>query len=680
MCQQHRGDSSTDLLALARQSSSVTILGESYTDGSGTHEALGNVNIVAASAHGAPVHAISISTSFTTDPPPLSPIQEVSESPRASLKGESSSFASSLVADIIKSGIQIARGSADLESSGGVASKLTNSDVKNQRTTPVTPAVNITGTTQPTPSTIDALSSSLASAIIQSTIPQKAADTAQGASSTATADGTTTLVSQAEKLANLIISDVLSEPKAPTIPPQKAAKTGPSTTTADDATRDTSNARAEKLAKSIISDVLSEPKAPTIPSQKAAKTGPSTTTADDATRDTSDTRAEKLAKSIISDVLSKPKAPTIPPQKAAKTGPSTTTADDATRDTSDTRAEKLAKSIISDVLSKPKAPTIPPQKAAKTGPSTTTADDATRDTSDARAEKFAKSIISDVLSEPKAPTIPPQPLVQTVGQQSNTTSSFASNLADRILLDAISTSAQEPPVPQRPTILVQPERRRGSGESSRSSRSSSVTGQSITLHEYTDEFVESTMRDGIFIAQVTESTRQMEALELDALANRIVTMSVKDALNQNKAANTAKEEMLKSPPSSKPPLHPKQAPLHHRRAPSPGRPNKPGVPRQGIYKKRPSLDGSSDSDTHILNPLLLSTPSSRMSYAWSTASTHDEESRPVSPTDMDRIALGFTSNLEEYASLFAEMVICDALGEITGVLSTRHVPSEGGGE
>lgn len=85
---------------------------------------------------------------------------------------------------------------------------------------------------------------------------------------------------------------------------------------------------------------------------------------------------------------------------------------------------------------------------------------------------------------------------------------------------------------------------------------------------------------------------------------------------------------------------------------------------------------TSDPDQPQLNPALLSTPSSRMSYAWSVASTRDEDSRPVSPTDLDRIALGLTSSLEEYANLLAELVVRECVLEASGTdLRSPRPPS-----
>ena len=77
----------------------------------------------------------------------------------------------------------------------------------------------------------------------------------------------------------------------------------------------------------------------------------------------------------------------------------------------------------------------------------------------------------------------------------------------------------------------------------------------------------------------------------------------------------------------------------------------------------------------LLNPLLLGVQSSRTSYAWSVASTFDETSRPVSPNELNRIALSLVSSLEEYASMLAENIVAEAIASLPGCASVPMVTS-----
>ena len=61
----------------------------------------------------------------------------------------------------------------------------------------------------------------------------------------------------------------------------------------------------------------------------------------------------------------------------------------------------------------------------------------------------------------------------------------------------------------------------------------------------------------------------------------------------------------------------------------------------------------------------LQLPMSRMSVAWSTASTRDEESVPTSPTELDHIALGMVNSVEEYSSLLADLIIKEVITNVS---------------
>ena len=360
----------------------------------------------------------------------------------------------------------------------------------------------------------------------------------------------------------------------------------------------------------------------------------------------------------------------------------------------DNLATSLADSILKSSLKKglqlgtdepdaaPPNSTFPPPTPPQSSPSVETT-----------AEELAKSIVSDILSTTKAPSSPTVP-TQTVGQSSSSArvgmTHFASQLAHSIISSAITS--QPPP----PKILIQADRIGSvSAESPLSSRSSSLTGQSLTLHEYTDDLVESTVMDVLATQMVADPSpppqeEEEETLlrqsvtpptsiscEAEQLADDIVTLSIRDAVQQQRQEcergsptppEIASTKIKKLEGSSSP-----QGKRHkalnlrskHRRS-SIGSEHSEVASSDGEYQP---------SSLSSLNPHLLSTPSSRKSYAWSVASTRDEDSRPVSPTDMDRIALSLASNMEEFTNLCSEMIIRDALADIELGLGGEKVMS-----
>ena len=309
------------------------------------------------------------------------------------------------------------------------------------------------------------------------------------------------------------------------------------------------------------------------------------------------------------------------------------------------------------------------------------------------AEELAKSIISDILSTTKAPSSPSM-LTQTVGQSSSSArvgvAHFASTLAHSIISSAI-TSQTLPP-----KILIQADRIGSvSAESPLSSRSSSLTGQSLTLHEYTDDLVESTVMD-VLATQMDAAlssppqeeeeetmSRQSDtppssiSHEVERLADDIVSLSIQDVVHQRR------QECERGSPTPPEIVSTKIKKLEGTASPQ-------GKRHKGLNlrsKHRRSSIGSEHSEVassdgeyqpsslSSLNPHLLSTPSSRKSYAWSVASTRDEDSRPVSPTDMDRIALSLATDMEEFSSLCAEMIIRDAIAAVELGLDGEKVTS-----
>ena len=352
----------------------------------------------------------------------------------------------------------------------------------------------------------------------------------------------------------------------------------------------------------------------------------------------------------------------------------------------DNLAASLADSILKSSLKKglqlgadepdsaPPNSTTPPPTSPQSSP--------TGNSVETTAEELAKSIVSDILSTTKAPSSPTV-ATQTVGQSSSSVrvgmTHFASQLAHSIISSAITSQA--PP----PKILIQPDRIGSvSAESPLSSRSSSLTGQSLTLHEYTDDLVESTVMDVLATQMVADPSpppqeeeeetmsRQSEtppssiSHEVERLADDIVTLSIQDVVQQRR------QECERGSPTPPEIASTKIKKLEGASSPQGKRHkalNLRSKHRRSSIGSEHSEVASSDgeyqpSSLSSLNPHLLSTPSSRKSYAWSVASTRDEDSRPVSPTDMDRIALSLASNMEEFVNLCSEMIIRDALADI----------------
>ena len=308
---------------------------------------------------------------------------------------------------------------------------------------------------------------------------------------------------------------------------------------------------------------------------------------------------------------------------------------------------------------------------------------------------LAKSIISSVLSGNLAPSAP-QPPPQTVGQPTSPgwewrVHSYADHLADNIIVGAVLGS-------DHPSIVIH-----RLGESPKSSRSSSLTGQNLTPHEYTDDLVEGLMKTAISSAVVqpgSQLSAQQEGGEgeggggggrregggerregggggadgSEKLAERLVSQSIRGAVEESRKTDQKTTEKV---PEKEREREKKQGQLYGRRSESPIRPLKPGMLRQlaaqGQYK-RSSLSSETTDASELEQPssfLHLAAPSSRMSYAWSVSSTRDEGSRPVSPTDLDNIALSFVHSVDEYCGLFAEMVIRSAIATITGTKEAR---------
>ncbi len=294
---------------------------------------------------------------------------------------------------------------------------------------------------------------------------------------------------------------------------------------------------------------------------------------------------------------------------------------------------------------------------------------------DAKAEEIARSIISDVFSSLEQAVSPEPSSTTTAGEMtSKSLDLFSDQMASNIVASAFSQ-----PAPGRasdnPTIFIQVERRGSSGvnESPRSSRSSSLTGQSITVHEFTDELAENLIRDGLSIAQYTSQSMELNIVpqvteeHAEQVAEK-VTRSILDSL---------KESSIVAPPKTLLLTDEQEAPNMARKL----------LKSRLLFSKQElsivaarmakrgsfsELSEHSDIDTPSfagqLNPRLLTPSSSRhsMGYAWSTASTRDESSRPVSPTDLDRIALGLVSDPDDYTHIFTKILLSDAILSVCG--------------
>ena len=370
-------------------------------------------------------------------------------------------------------------------------------------------------------------------------------------------------------------------------------------------------------------------------------------------------------------------------------------------------AQGLSGSILSSVLSeKPRPMTSAPSEATSSeakindGQNPSKSDNteeiaAPLPVATRTADLLSRSIIADVLSQDRtAPSHPPPTSPQTVGQPTSPAvewqvHSYADQMADSILSSIFSSSGAPETVVKKP------------GECGQNMQSSSVTGQTITLHEFTDDLVEGVVREGLLIARLQAraaerepdvegceggsgregegggggeeggASRSCEQGASGVVAELLVSRSIQSVLED--VMKSRREERAGESDRDKSGLHPHSGVGRaSRRSESPMRSSaKLGLLRQTLEKPKQLVSATHDADTNELEPptsssLFLSAPSYRMSYAWSVASTRDEGSRPVSPTDLDRMALSFVSNLEEYCSMFAELVIRGAIAQVTG--------------
>ena len=269
---------------------------------------------------------------------------------------------------------------------------------------------------------------------------------------------------------------------------------------------------------------------------------------------------------------------------------------------------------------------------------------------------IAKNITEDVLSDASP--------VRSLDNSSDNglISIYASNLSDVIIEDAVKSITAPPkttlpPSPQPPSIYVEPERK----ISAESGLSSFSSGQNVAVCDFSDDIAGEAVREGINIAEYL--SREQGSSSVDELAQDIVSKSIQGSLPGQPQPKKDRDV----PPSDRPPI-----PVLPYKQP-------PSLSRQGLTLAATNSDaGEGELETPPLalshgsssNLRLLTPASSR--YAWSTASTRDEDSRPVSPTDMDHIGLTLTNDSDEFSSLFSKMVINHAITNITGeTLSPR---------
>ena len=214
------------------------------------------------------------------------------------------------------------------------------------------------------------------------------------------------------------------------------------------------------------------------------------------------------------------------------------------------------------------------------------------------------------------------------------------------------------------------------GEPTASSSMSSYTGQPLLPIEFTDSLVEDVVQSGIRKAASNPSPpptlETTVAISIDSpqhqaaapaaanvsqFATDLVGKTVQDALLGTMASSPKKTVLTLSSAvglgsgGGKP----RKSPISGRRGNSPA--------KDKAHPFKPSRGAFQESD--MLDPRALYPPSSRMSVAWSTTSTRDEGSAPPSPTELDRVALGMVTSVDELATVLVEFVIREAIIKAT---------------
>ena len=268
-----------------------------------------------------------------------------------------------------------------------------------------------------------------------------------------------------------------------------------------------------------------------------------------------------------------------------------------------------------------------------------------------RSNSIARGIISDVLvSCPPAPTNVRTP--QTSGEASNEgLSSMAVDLSGSILSNVLKDCSSAPPI------------------SIKLDRAS--MGDVSSMHEYISNITNMAIHDGIAVAlpSVAREHGKTQVYPAGEVENLVKRSNIQNGMAHqgNVVIDEDRDHSMDTRSSI--------------------------ISRQGLSlttATTPGLSGSTLGKTHdpILRELsyheletpsgtgassrLLTPMSTRTAYAWSIASTRDEDSRPVSPTDLNKLGLSLSNNSEEFSSLITDMVINNAISNVTGASVSPH--------
>ena len=278
---------------------------------------------------------------------------------------------------------------------------------------------------------------------------------------------------------------------------------------------------------------------------------------------------------------------------------------------------------------------------------------------EARSNSLALSIISDVLaSEEVCPATPPlSGTPQSVGEASVGSSpsedmmltNMAAELSGNILSGAIEDCSHAPP----PATL---------GGVANNSEGGFPGGEQ--LNEFITDVANEAIRVAISSVQergsvVSSTDFQSVPSSLDVLASNIAMESVVNGVQGSVGKPSLKKQLVGG-----------------------------GGLSDNMSDSEPELSAAASAGGSAvamgvvggggnLNSRLLTPVSMRTGYAWSIASTRDEDSRPVSPTDLNNIGLSLSNNTEEFSSLFSNILISNAISNVTGEnLSPNAISAE----
>lgn len=328
-----------------------------------------------------------------------------------------------------------------------------------------------------------------------------------------------------------------------------------------------------------------------------------------------------------------------------------------------------------------------------------------------RSNFIARSIIADVLTS-SSPLPPKITTPQTMGEPTSSSSSIEglSSMAVGISGNILSEVLKKCSVRPQPPVAIQVE--------GKERRISSLTN--MVLHEYINEMTNLAIHEGISLAQESPPTASLlerpqaipqarpeaanpqadpSGIDVVQLAESLVAQSIQNSLKRVQLEIGWKEGKseplfrapfkkqlparqglpLGTPPGGTSPLtsspangFPEGPPPTQTALPGGPKPqdSPPVVPREPF-----DPDGDTQSTASNLNSRLLTPMSSRAGYAWSIASTRDEDSRPVSPTDLNKLGLSLSNNTDEFSSLFSDIVINNAISNVTGENISPHTIS-----